>query len=222
MADDNARARDGAVHADEVRDAADVKGSGAGGGDPFGDDPRSMWQRLRAGDLHRPVGSEVRAHHMRGMALQEAFNATGAHEGRRRGELLDQLLGTRGKGARIRPPLYVDYGAHLHVGENTFVNYGLIALDVADISIGRNGQIAPGVQLVTAWHPLDPATRRAGWEAASPITIGDNVWLGAGAIVLPGVSIGDNTVVGAGALVTQDLPVDVLAFGSPARVIRHL
>ncbi|MEP7160619.1 MAG: sugar O-acetyltransferase [Dermatophilaceae bacterium] len=222
MADDEARAEDAAVHADAARDAAGVEEAGTGGGDPLGDDPRSMWQRLRAGDLHRPEGAEVRAHHTRGMALQEAFNATGAHEGRRRGELLDQLLGTRGKGARIRPPLYVDYGAHLHVGENTFVNYGLTALDVADIRIGRDGQIAPGVQLLTAWHPLDPTTRRAGWEAASPITIGDNVWLGAGAIVLPGVTIGDNTVVGAGALVTKDLPADVLALGSPARVIRHL
>ena len=190
--------------------------------DPLPGDPRTMWQRLRDGDLYRAQGDELKRHHLTGMALQEEFNATGAHEGARRAELLGRLLGTRGKGVQIRPPLYVDYGAHLHIGDGTFVNYGLIALDVADIRIGRDCQLAPGVQLLTAWHPLEPGLRRAGWEAATPITMGDNVWLGAGVIVLPGVTIGDNTVVGAGALVTSDLPANVLAVGSPAHAVRPL
>ena len=122
----------------------------------------------------------------------------------------------------IRPPLRVDYGYNLHVGAGTFANFGLVALDVAPIRIGEDVQIGPNVQLLTPTHPLDPERRRARWEAAEPITIGDNVWLGGGVIVCPGVAIGENTVVGAGTVVTRDLPANVLAVGNPARVVREL
>ena len=122
----------------------------------------------------------------------------------------------------IRPPLRVDYGSHLRIGARTFANYGLVALDVADITIGDDVQIGTNVQLITPTHPVDPSLRRQKWEAAKPIAIGDNVWLGSGAIVLPGVTIGENTVVGAGAVVTRDLPAGVVAVGNPARVIRTL
>ncbi len=127
-----------------------------------------------------------------------------------------------GEGSEIRPPLYCDYGYNLRVGERTFVNFGLVALDVAPITIGDDVQIGPNVQLLTPTHPLEAEPRRAKWESARPIAIGDNVWLGGGVIVLPGVSIGENTVVGAGAVVTRDLPADVVAVGNPARVVRQL
>ena len=120
---------------------------------------------------------------------------------------------------RSGPRCYVDYGTNVVIGARTFANYGLVALDVAAITIGDDVQIGPNVQLLTPTHPVEPGPRRDKWEAAKPITIGDNVWLGAGAIVLPGVTIGDDTVVGAGAVVTRDLPAGVLAVGNPAKVI---
>jgi maltose O-acetyltransferase len=122
----------------------------------------------------------------------------------------------------IRPPLRVDYGGHIRIGARSFANFGLVALDVAAITIGDDVQIGTNVQLLTPTHPVDPEPRRAKWEAAKPITIGDNVWLGSGAIVLAGVTIGQNTVVGAGAVVTRDLPANVVAVGNPARVIRTI
>ncbi len=122
----------------------------------------------------------------------------------------------------LRPPLFVDYGAHLTIGSGCFANFGLVALDCARIRIGDAVQMGPNVQLLTPTHPTDPAERRSGIEAAGPITIGDNVWLGGGAIVLADVTIGSDTVVGAGAVVTRDLPAGVVAVGNPARVVREL
>ena len=132
------------------------------------------------------------------------------------------LLGSLGEASVIRPPLYCDYGYQLHVGARTFVNFGLVALDVARITIGDDVQIGPRVQLLTATHPLEPAPRRDKWESAAPIAIGDNAWLGGGVIVCPGVTIGADTVVGAGAVVTRDLQAGVLAVGTPARIVRSL
>jgi maltose O-acetyltransferase len=122
----------------------------------------------------------------------------------------------------IRPPFRCDYGYQTSIGARTFANWGLIALDVAKITIGDDVQIGPNVQLLPPTHPVAAGPRRDKWEAALPITIGDNVWLGGGAIVLPGVTIGDNTVVGAGAVVTRDLPANVVAVGNPARVVRQV
>jgi maltose O-acetyltransferase len=127
-----------------------------------------------------------------------------------------------GPGVVIQPPFRCDYGAHISIDGGTFVNYDCVMLDAAPIAIGAACQIATQVQLVTATHPIDPEPRRLGWELAAPITIGDNVWLGAGAIVCPGVTIGSDTVVGAGAVVTRDLPSGVVAFGSPAKVHREI
>ncbi|MYS70517.1 sugar O-acetyltransferase, partial [Streptomyces sp. SID5926] len=136
--------------------------------------------------------------------------------------LLVELLGSLGAEAHVRPPLYVDYGSNITVGARTFVNYNLTALDVAAITIGEDCQIGPNVQLLTPTHPLEPGPRRDKLEAARPIVIGDNVWLGGGAIVLPGVTIGDNSVIGAGAVVTRDVPASVVAVGNPARPVRNV
>ena len=127
-----------------------------------------------------------------------------------------------GEGVELRPPLYVDYGTNLVIGDRVFANFGLTALDVAHITIGNDVQIGPHVQLLTPTHPTDPVERRDKWEAASPIVIGDNVWLGGGAIVLAGVTIGENSIIGAGAVVTKDIPANVVAVGNPAKVIKNL
>jgi len=121
----------------------------------------------------------------------------------------------------VRPPFYCEYGA-ISIGDGTFVNVDAVMLDGAPIVIGAACQIASRVQLLTATHPIDPEPRRAGWEYARPITLADNVWLGGGVIVCPGVTIGQDTVVGAGAVVTNDLPAGVVAAGVPARVMREI
>lgn len=135
---------------------------------------------------------------------------------------LAALLGSCGPATSVRPPLVVDYGWNLHVGARTFVNAGLTALDVAPIVIGDDCQIGPQVQLLTPTHPTDPSLRRTGLESGAPIAIGDNVWLGGGVIVCPGVTIGSDSVIGAGAVVVHDVPPRSLAVGNPARVVRAL
>ena len=181
---------------------------------------RTMRERMLAGELYLaddPVLAEEQA---RAASLLDRFNQTS--DGAERHGLLLELLGQFGEGSEIKPPLRCDYGYRIRVGARTFVNYGLVALDVASIAIGDDVQIGPNVQLLTPTHPIDPDARRAKWEAAEPIAIEGNVWLGGGVIVLPGVTIGENTVVGAGSIVTKDLPPNVVAAGNPARVVRSL
>jgi maltose O-acetyltransferase len=178
-----------------------------------------MKQRMLRGELY--VGdAELAADQARAQALLERYNATSHAEPELRARLLRELLGEVGEGVVVRPPFRCDYGSYITIGAGTFVNYDCVMLDVAPITIGVACQIATRVQLLTATHPLDPELRRLGWESGDAIAIGDNVWLGGGAIVCPGVTIGDNTVVGAGSVVTRDLPPDVVAFGAPARVHR--
>ncbi len=154
--------------------------------------------------------------------LAAAYNATSPRQASLRRRLLGELLGAVGEGTELRPPLYVDYGRHVTIGARCFANYGLVALDVAAITIGDDVQIGPNVQLLTPTHPVEPGPRRDKWEGAAPISIGDNVWLGGGVVVCPGVTIGENTVVGAGSVVVKDLPANVVAVGNPARVVRSL
>jgi maltose O-acetyltransferase len=181
-----------------------------------------MKQRMLRGELYLAGDPEIQADAARSQALMERYNATTHAEQELRDRLLRELVGDVGEGVVVRPPFYVDYGTYISIGAGTFANYDCVMLDVAPIRIGAACQLATRVQLLTATHPIDPEPRRAGWESAEPITIGDNVWLGGGAIVCPGVTIGENTVVGAGAVVTRDLPAGVVAAGVPARVIREI
>ena len=181
-----------------------------------------MRDRMLAGDLYIADDPVLAQENLRAMALMEAFNRSPATDPELRRRLLTELLGRFGDGAQIRPPFYCDYGYQTQVGARTFANFGLVALDVAPITIGDDVQIGPNVQLLTPTHPVDPGPRRAKWEAAAPITLEDNVWLGGGVIVCPGVTIGENTVVGAGSVVTRDLPANAVAMGTPARVVRSL
>lgn len=177
---------------------------------------------MLAGDPYLGDDPELRAESLRARHLQEAFNATAADQVGERRRILEELLGQFGQDSEIRPPFYCDYGYQIRIGARTFVNFGLVALDVGPIVIGDDVQIGPNVQLLTPTHPVEPDARRAKWEAAEPITICSNAWLGGGVIVLPGATVGENTVVGAGAVVTRDLPANVVAVGNPARVVRRI
>ena len=190
--------------------------------DYFQDDPRTNRERMLAGDLYIADDPDNARIARRAVQLADAYHRAAIADDDAARPLLEQLLGTLGEGAFIKPPLYVDYGENIHLGARSFVNYNLVALDVVAITIGEDCQIGPNVQLLTPTHPIDPGPRRDKLEAAEPITIGDNVWLGGGVIVCPGVTIGDNSVIGAGSVVTRDIPPNVVAVGNPARVIREI
>ncbi len=177
---------------------------------------------MLAGDLYIADDPELARDYLRAMAMMESFNASSAADPGLRRRLLEDLLGAFGEGSEIRPPMYCDYGYQIHIGARTFANFGLTALDVARIVIGDDVQIGPNVQLLTPTHPTDAELRRAKWEAARPITIEDNAWLGGGAVVLAGVVVGENAIVGAGAIVTRDVPPNTVVMGNPARVVRSL
>jgi maltose O-acetyltransferase len=178
-----------------------------------------MKERMLRGEPYLADDPELVAGRARAEELLARYNAAARED---RDALLRELLGEVGEGVVVRPPFFCDYGSYISIGAGTFVNYNCVLLDVAPIRIGASCQLASAVQILTPTHPIDPEPRRAGWEAAEPITIGDNVWLGGGAIVCPGVTIGDDTVVGAGSVVTRDLPAGVVAFGNPARVQREI
>ena len=186
------------------------------------EDSRTQKERMLAGDLYIANDPELEEASRRAYRLMKEYEARYAVDRDDANGLLKKLFGEVGPGVHIKPPLYVDYGIYITVGARTFANYGLVALDVARITIGEDVQIGPNVQLLTPTHPVEADPRRHKYEAAKPIVIGNNVWLGGGAIVLPGVTIGDNSVIGAGAIVTKDIPPNVLAVGNPARVVRSI
>ncbi len=185
-------------------------------------DERSHYERMLDGDLYIAEDPRIVDALAAGCRLMELFNDTPASDRTERTRLLTQLLGSVGRDVDVRAPLFCDFGTHIVIGDRTFVNFGLVALDVASITIGDDCQIGPNVQLLTPIHPLDPEARRNKWEQAAPITIENNVWLGGGVIVLPGVTVGENSVIGAGSVVSRDVPANVVAVGSPARIHRRL
>jgi maltose O-acetyltransferase len=187
-----------------------------------GSKPESMKARMLAGELYRADDPELVAERLRCQLLLERFNATSAGEPARRARLLRELMAGIGSQTYVETPFRCDYGYNIRIGTRSFVNYGAIFLDVRSIAIGDEVLIGPNVQLLTATHPLDAAERRAWLELGKPISIGDGSWLGAGAIVLPGVSIGAEAVIGAGAVVTRDVEPRTLVAGNPARVQRRL
>ena len=177
----------------------------------------SEWDKMIAGDLYRPGDAELVSLRKTAQRLMRDYNATIYGEDAARNAILTDLLGTYTQ-AVIRPPFYVDYGKNIHLGAGVFFNYGCVVLDVCPVQIGAGTEIGPGVQILTADHPREASVRAEGLECGKPITIGAHVWIGGGALILPGVTIGDGAVIGAGAVVTRDVPAGATAVGNPARV----
>lgn len=151
-----------------------------------------------------------------------AFNHCPPEDTARIDALVREILGKTGEHVHIEAPFHCDYGRNIEVGENFFANYNCVILDVGKVTIGDNAFFAPNVSIYTAGHPIHPASRNTGYEYGISVTIGHNVWLGGNVVVNPGVHIGNNVVVGSGSVVTRDLPDNVIAAGSPCRVIREI
>lgn len=178
--------------------------------------------KMLAGQLYRSVDPELIADTERAQRLVAQHNATSGEATEIRLALLHQLFGLLGDGTVIRPLFACDYGYNIRLGRNAFMNFNCVFLDCASIEIGDNLQMGPAVQIYTATHPLEADLRRSGLEYARPVSIGHNVWIGGGAIILPGVTIGDRSVIGAGSVVVHDVPTAKVVAGNPARIIRQL
>ncbi len=180
-------------------------------------------EKMLADELYLSL-ADPELQRMMGVAqeLLYPFNHTHPDEHLQRAEIIRKLFGSIGKNFTIKPPFMCDFGCHIYAKDNLYINYDCIILDCNEVRFGNNVMLAPRVQIYTAYHPLDPVVRRSGLELAAPITIGDDVWIGGGAIICPGVTIGDRTTIGAGSIVTRDIPADVVAVGSPCRVIKNL
>ena len=177
--------------------------------------------KMIAGELYDARDPELVALRRRARDLCRELNATADADQERRRAILVDLLGGGGESVWLEPPFHCDYGANIRLGERVFFNFNCVVLDVCEVRVGDFTQFGPGVQILTPLHPLD-ATLRRSQEFGKPVEIGSDVWVGAGALILPGVRIGSRTVVGAGSVVTRDLPSDVLAVGNPCRVLRTI
>lgn len=178
-------------------------------------------EKMLAGELYIAEEAELAAEHARAIELCDRLDCGGISE-EERDAVTRQLLGKCGKNTVLGRGFRCDYGYNIEAGENFYVNYNVVILDVCKVKIGDNCLIAPQAGIYTAAHPLDAAVRRSGLEYGRPVTIGNDVWIGGGARILPGVTLGDNVVVGAGAVVTKSFPSDVVIAGNPARVIKKL
>ena len=179
---------------------------------------RTEKDKMLAGELYDASAPEIQAELAATHRWLARYNAALDMAPAERLALLRERLAAVGNGAVIRPPFHCDYGFNIRLGAGVFLNFNCIILDVVAVMIGDRTQIGPGVQILAADHPRDPAVRASGLELGRPVHIGRNVWIGAGAIILPGVSIGDDAIVGAGSVVTRDVPAGATAFGNPARV----
>ena len=179
-------------------------------------------ERMLRGDMYFSADEALVKERHRARRLCRAYNATTEEQGEERTRLLKELLGGTGEALTIEPDFTCDYGTYITVGENFYATFGLVVLDTCPVRIGNNCMFGPRVSLFTAGHPLDPEVRNSGWEFGAPITIGDNVWIGGGSILNPGVTLGNNVVVGSGSVVTKSFGDNVVIAGNPARVIRTL
>lgn len=183
---------------------------------------RTEREKMLAGELYLASDPELVAARRRARDITHRFNASHPSETAERRALLRSLFGTIGERFEIEPSFRCDYGSNIHVGEDFYVNFDCVILDVCAVRIGRSVMMAPGVHIYTAEHPLDAALRTSGAEMGRPVTIGNRVWIGGGAIILPGVTIGDDAVIGAGSVVTRDVAAGALVVGNPARMLRML
>lgn len=183
---------------------------------------RTEKEKMLAGELYSPEDKELHALHLKAEKAFEKYNKIPAKKAKKREEAIKKLLGKTGEKVRVETPFFCDYGFNIEVGENFFANYGCIILDVNKVKIGKNCMLAPNVGIYSATHPVKAEERYKGVELGLPVTIGDNCWIGAGAIICPNVKIGDNVVVGAGSVVVKDVESNSVVAGNPAKVIRKL
>lgn len=183
----------------------------------------SEFDLLHSRDLYDPNLSDIQAVQKQCLQLQYEYNQTKPEEQEKRQTLLKQMFAQVGEGCYIEPPLHANWGGHfVKLGNYVYANFNLTMVDDTVIEIGDHTMFGPNVTICTGTHPLSPEHREKGLQYNLPVRIGKNCWIGAGAIILPGVMIGDNSVIGAGSIVTKDIPENVLAFGNPCRVIRPL
>lgn len=178
---------------------------------------RSEFEKMQAGELYNANCHEIQCKLHATHRWLGRYNGALALSNEERFELLLERLAAVGEGAVIRPPFHCDYGFHISLGAGVFLNFNCVILDVAPVVIGDGTQIGPGVQILTADHPRDAAIRAKGLESGRPVSVGRNVWIGAGAIILPGITVGDDAVVGAGSVVTRDVAAGTTVMGNPAR-----
>lgn len=181
---------------------------------------KSERQKMVAGELYRPLDKELTIARTRARNLCRALDAAGENDQTRR-QVLCELLAAGGGSAIVQPPFYCDYGSNIHLGERVFFNFNCVVLDVCRVDIGSYTLLGPAVQIYTAMHPMNARERRQA-EYGKPVSIGSDVWVGGGTIILPGVNIGSGTVIGAGSVVTRDVPANVFAAGNPCRIVREI
>ena len=179
---------------------------------------RTEKDKMLAGELYDASAPEIQADLAATQRWLARYNAALDMASSERHKLLAERFAAVGDGAVIRPPFHCDYGFNIRLGAGVFLNFNCVILDVVQVTIGDRTQIGSGVQSLAADHPRDPTERASGLEFGRPVRIGRNVWIGAGAIILPGVSIGDDALIGAGSVVTRDVPAGATAFGNPARM----
>ena len=182
-----------------------------------------MIEKLHTGEIYPPDDPEIVAVQTACLEKLCDYNATRPHEAERRWELLQEMFAEIGEGTYIEPPFYANFGGrHCHFGKKVYANFHLTCVDDTYIYVGDYTMFGPNVTVATAAHPLDGEQRRQGLQYNLPVRIGRNCWIGAGAIILPGVTIGDNVVIGAGSIVTKDIPDNSVAVGNPCRVVRRM
>lgn len=186
-------------------------------------DTKEALQRMAEGRLYLPNLGEILKEQEKCLDRLYDFNATRPTEADKRAHLLQEMFAEIGEGCYIEPPFYANWGGrHVHFGKNVYANFHLTLVDDGHIYVGDAVMFGPNVTVATAGHPIEPALRREGTQYNADVHIGDNVWIGAGAILLPGVTVGENSVIGAGSVVTRDIPADVIAVGNPCRVLRPI
>lgn len=178
-------------------------------------------EKMLAGEMYDPLDAELVKARWQARENMRNYNTVPPLEEAQRQAILKSMLNCKDQ-ILIEPPFIFDYGTNIEVGENFMANFNLTVLDCAPVKIGDNVMIAPNVSIFTATHPVHAKARNAGREYASPITIGNNVWIGGSSVICPGVTIGENAVIGAGSVVTKDIPSDCVAAGNPCRVLRYI
>jgi maltose O-acetyltransferase len=179
-------------------------------------------EKMLVEELYTSADPELRSLMASAQKRLRRLNDTPNERREARFKVLRSILASVGHGTEIKSPFSCDYGKHIRIGRNGFINYGCVFLDCNFIQIGDDAQVGPGVHIYTAHHPVDPEKRRKGLEGARPVNIGHNVWLGGRTVICPGVSIGENSVIGAASVVLKNIPANCLAVGNPCRVIREL